>query len=262
MNKSSIFFIVVFIGIIGGALWYFFKPVTIEPNKKKIRVNELLENFVTIEGGNFVMGAPDSIGAADEVQHSAYVSTFQMQTTEVTQELYELVMGNNPSNNKAWKDMPVTSVSWNDCQDFLYELFVLTGRVYRLPTEAEWEYAAIGGARSRGYLYAGSNKLEEVGWLSSNSGNSIHVVGEKRPNELGLYDMSGNVWEWCSDWYGPYRLDAKGSANSKGPDNGEKRVFRGGGYSSYVCRNTQRYSQLSDKEYTDVGFRLVLSVFR
>jgi formylglycine-generating enzyme required for sulfatase activity len=263
--KTKRIVIVVFIGLlVGGAFWYFFKTAVNEPNQKKVRINELLKDFVTVEEGTFLMGTIDSIGASDEVPHFVTVSTFQIQTTEVTQELYELVMEANPSENKSWKDMPVTNVSWEDCQEFLYQLFVLTGRVYRLPTEAEWEYAAKGGAKSKGYLYAGSNNIDEVGWYAKNSGNSIHVIKEKKPNELGLYDMTGNAWEWCSDWYGAYRTDLKGRILPKGPDNGKHRVLRGGCWNFYAkyCRTVDRHWRDSENWMNCRGFRLVLSAVR
>ena len=258
MKTKSIVTLVISVLILGGALWYFFRP---KPHPNKERIEKLLQNFVTVDGGTFTMGSIDSI-QDDEVQHTVYVSTFQIQTTEVTQELYELVMLANPSENKAWKDMPVTNVSWQDCQSFIKKLNEITDKEYRLPTEAEWEYAARGGAKSQGYLYSGSNNLGEVGWFNDNSGEAIHVVAEKRFNELGLYDMSGNVWEWCSDWYGPYRLDAKGSDNPKGPDNGQLRAMRGGSWNNNVlgCRTAHRVGRDPDTRHG--GFRLVLPVVR
>jgi formylglycine-generating enzyme required for sulfatase activity len=260
--KTKRIVIVVFIGLlVAGALWYFFKPVSSE-NKAKIQ--ELLQGFVMVEGGTFLMGAPDSIGEEDETEHTVYVSTFSIQSTEVTQELYELVMGNNPSENKTWKDMPVTNVSWEDCQVFIKKLNDITGLEYRLPTESEWEYAARGGSKSQGYLYSGSNNIDEVGWYDTNSGKAIHVIKEKKPNELGLYDMTGNVWEWCSDWYGPYRTDLKGSDNPKGPENGESRVLRGGSWrgSTSDCRTAGRVGLDPDRRNDPCGFRLVLPAVR
>jgi formylglycine-generating enzyme required for sulfatase activity len=243
-------------------LWYFFKPVSSE---NKAKIHELLQGFVIVEGGTYIMGSPDSLGHADEKQHSVFVSSFQMQTTEVTQELYELVMGSNPSPNKSWKDMPVTNVSWEDCQVFIKKLNDITGLEYRLPTEAEWEYAARGGSKSQGYLYSGSNNIDEVGWYDTNSGKAIHVIKEKKHNELGLYDMTGNVVEWCSDWYGPYRTDLKGSDDPKGPDNGKRHVLRGGcwDYGSNGCRNTSRDGD-PEGWYNLIGggFRLVLPAVR
>ena len=265
MNTKRIVILVVVALLVSGGLWYFFRPNPYKnevPNKNKVRIEEILRDFVLVDEGAFLMGSADSLGNADEVQHSVYVSTFYMQPTEVTQELYELVMETNPSENKAWRDMPVTEVSWEDCQAFIKKLNKITGKEYRLPTEAEWEYAARGGAKSQGYSYAGSNNLGEVGWFKDNSGEAIHVVAEKRFNELGLYDMSGNVWEWCSDWYGPYRLDAKGSDNPKGPDNGDFRVRRGGSWNHDAnrCRTANRDGDFPDSGNGNLGFRLVLPV--
>ena len=223
--------------------------------------NALIGPMVPVEGGTFQMGTPDNakVRLSDETLHTVTVGSFQMQSIEVTQALYEAVMGNNPSSDKAWKDYPVTNVSWEDAVAFCEKLSSQTGRTFRLPTEAEWEYAARGGNRSRNYLYSGSNDLNAVGWHEENSGERLHVGREKQPNELGLYDMSGNVWEWCSDWYGPYRTDAVGSDNPKGPDNGQSRVLRGGSWNldPQLCRVANRY-RIPDFRFNYYGFRLVL----
>ena len=261
MNKKGILTGAIVLTVVGFGIWYFIWP---KPHPNKERIEEVLQNFVTVDGGTYTMGSPDSIGSDDEVQHTAYVSTFQIQTTEVTQELYELVMFANPSENKAWKDMPVTNVSWNDCEEFIKKLNEITGKAYRLPTEAEWEYAARGGSKSQGYIYAGGITIDELGWYEGNSGKTVHVVAEKKPNELGLFDMSGNVWEWCSDWYGPYRLDSKGSDNPKGPDNGQDRVLRGGSWNrnANYCRTAHRNRTGPDYRGNNNGFRLVLPAVR
>ncbi len=186
--------------------------------------------------------------------HKVTVSSFYMQKTEVTQEFWELVMGNNPSKDKSWKDNPVTDVSWDDCQVFIKKLNSISGKKYRLPTEAEWEYAARGAKLSKGYKYAGSDDVNEVAWHSGNSNNKIHPVKEKKPNELGLYDMSGNVWEWCNDWYGDYRLNEAYAKNPQGPDSGTYRVMRGGSwyFSAEDCLVAYR-----DYGSDSVGFRLL-----
>ena len=234
-----------------------------DPQKEKVM--PLLKDFVKVEGGRFKMGSADTVPnrQSDEVQHEVEVATFHMQATEVTQELYELVMESNPSSKKDWKDMPVTDVSWEDAQAFITKLNEITGGKYRLPTEAEWEYAARGGNRSQGYCYSGSNKIEEVAWYNDNSGEHPHVVKEKKPNELGLYDMSGNVWEWCSDWYADYRLDAKGSVNPTGADNGDWHVVRGGGFNSQIHHDfVSRRACYRPKNWDPrslIGFRLVFS---
>lgn len=261
MKTKSIVILVVFFLLVAGAFCYHFRPI---PHTSNERIEEILKGFVTVDGGTFVMGSPDSLGYIDEVQHSVYVSTFYMQPTEVTQELYELVMETNPSENKGSKNMPVTNVSWEDCQAFIKKLNEKTGKEYRLPTEAEWEYAAKGGAKSNGYLYAGSNNIDEVGWMKDNSGEAIHIVAEKKHNELGLFDMTGNVWEWCSDWYGPYRLDAKCLDNPKGPENGQSRVLHGGSWihDAYGCRTADRIGYKPNFKSSYFGFRLVLPTVR
>lgn len=225
-------------------------------------LDQLIGPMVQVDGGTFQMGSPDTVERADdEVLHTVTVSGFRIQSAEVTQELWKTVMGSNPSADKTWKDLPVTNVSWNDALKFIDKLNTCTGRNYRLPTEAEWEYAAKGGNRSKGYVFSGSNNIEEVGWCEQNSGERIHVIREKQPNELGIYDMSGNVWEWCADGYAPYRTDAVGSQNPKGPDNSGARVLRGGSwyFNARRCRSAYRYGNGAEIGSNYYGFRLVLS---
>ena len=153
--------------------------------------------MVYVAGGEFEMGRKDAEAEDwEKPVHKVILSPFFMSKYLVTQELWESVMGDNPSSFKG-TDRPVEKVSWNDAQVFVEKLNVQTGKQYRLPTEAEWEYAARGGKRSMGFLYAGSDKLKEVGWYDANSGNETHPVGQLLGNELGIYDLSGNVWEWC-----------------------------------------------------------------
>ena len=167
-------------------------------------------------------------------------------------------MGSNPSNFKG-DDLPVETVSWNDCQDFISKLNAMTGKRFRLPTEAEWEYAARGGKKSRGYQYSGSNTLDDVAWYYGNSGNKTHVVGTKLPNELGIYDMTGNVREWCQDRYDSYSSSPQ--TNPTGAASGSGRVCRGGRwyYSDWNCRSSYRHSFTPDCRYDILGLRLVLS---
>ena len=167
-------------------------------------------------------------------------------------------MGNNPSHFKG-DDLPVENVSWDDAQEFITKLNSLTGKAYRLPTEAEWEFAARGGVQSKGYLYAGSNDLKTVGWYWKNSGGQTHPIGTKKPNELGLYDMSGNVWEWCNDWYGDYPTEPQ--VNPTGLDSGTYRVHRGGSWYSTAqyCRSAYRNYWLPDHRDFFNGFRLALA---
>ena len=209
--------------------------------------------MVRVDGGSFMMGSYN--GDSDEQPvHSETVSTFYIGKTEVTQALWTAVMGSNPSCFKG-PNLPVEQVSWNDCQEFIDRLNRITGRNFRLPTEAEWEYAARGGNRSRGYEYSGSNNLQSVGWYRDNSGDSTHPVGSKLANELGLYDMSGNVWEWTSDlWSDSY------SSYRNGGSSGSNRVYRGGSYyySARYCRSAYRDFNDSGLRYRFLGFRLAL----
>ena len=167
-------------------------------------------------------------------------------------------MGNNPARFRDPK-CPVEFVSWNDCQNFITKLNEMTGRKFRMPTEAEWEFAARGGNNSqKNYIYSGSNTLSSVAWHSGNSGSSTHAVGQKSPNELGLYDMTGNLWEWCDDWYGGY--DSNDQENPKGPSAGSQRVLRGGGWNGAGknCRVSNRDSRYPDYSSDRLGLRLAL----
>ena len=165
-------------------------------------------------------------------------------------------MGSNPSKFKG-DNLPVEQVSWNDIQEFITKLNTMTGKTFRLPTEAEWEYAARGGNKSKGYKYSGSNTLDNVAWYTNNSSSKTHPVGQKQPNELGLYDMSGNVWEWCQDWYGSYSSSSQ--TNPTGPSSGSYRVLRGGSWYHFarICRVSYRLNSDPDDRYNLNGFRLV-----
>ena len=220
-------------------------------------VNGVSFKMMVVEGGTFQMGSES--GDSNEMPvHQVTLSSFSIGETEVTQELWEAVMGSNPSDFKGAK-LPVEQVSWNDCQTFITKLNQLTGQTFRLPTEAEWEYAARGGNQSMGYTYAGSNTLDEVAWYwSSNSSSMTHDVATKSPNELGLYDMSGNVWEWCQDWYGSYSSSAQ--TNPTGPSTGSRRVNRGGGWTGNAgnCRVSTRSNYSPTYTGIILGLRLAL----
>jgi formylglycine-generating enzyme required for sulfatase activity len=212
--------------------------------------------MVFVEGGTFQMGS--SSGESDEKPvHSVTISAFNIGKYEVTQAQWKAVMGNNPSSFSGCEDCPVETVSWNDVQDFIRKLNVQTDKNYRLPTEAEWEYAAKGGKRSKGYAYSGSNDLNSVAWSKDNSGRT-HGVGSKQANEIGVYDMTGNVLEWCSDWYGPYNNYSE--TNPTGASSGQYRVLRGGSWFNFpnFCRSGLRnwIDQFYRLDY--IGFRLVL----
>ena len=185
------------------------------------------------------------------------LSSFSIGKFEVTQEEWESVMGNNPSREKGAK-MPVTNISWNDCKEFIQKLNNITGKKFRLPTEAEWEYAARGGKFSKGYKYSGSNIYNNVAWNEENSDSRLHKVGNKQSNELGLYDMSGNVEEWCYDWYGSYNSASQN--NPMGPKSGNYHICRGGSYyGSYMgCFVSYRKCETPGSQSIYLGFRLAL----
>lgn len=225
-------------------------------------VNGVSFNMIAVKGGTFTMGATSeqsSDADSDEKPtHQVTLSDYCIGETEVTQELWQAVMGSNPSKFTGNLQRPVEYVSWNNCQEFIKKLNQLTGKTFRLPTEAEWEYAARGGSQSRGYKYAGSNTIGDVAWYTSNSSSTSHPVGQKQPNELGLYDMSGNVWEWCQDWYGSYSSSSQ--TNPTGPSSGSDRVYRGGSWGSYAwyCRVSERISLAPSFRHDALGLRLAL----
>ena len=230
-------------------------------NPNTFTVNGVIFEMVYVEGGTFDMGATTEQGSDAESDekpvHSVTLDGYYIGKCEVTQELWEAVMGSNPSNSMG-AQKPVESVSWNDCQNFIKKLNSLTGRTFRLPTEAEWEYAARGGNKSRHYKYSGSGNIGYVAWYYKNSGSTTHAVGTQTANELGIYDMSGNVCEWCSDWYGGY--SAGSQTNPQGPSSGSARVLRGGSWSDYAryCRVSYRYCGDPYDSYDGGGLRLVL----
>ena len=233
----------------------------------------LESNMVTIPAGSFTMGATSEQLANNgdgfsvtwsPTTQQVTLSTYKICRFEVTQQLWRDVMGNNPSyfNGGSYGtnlQRPVELVSWNDCQTFITKLNQLTGKNYRLPTEAEWEYVARGGLNSTySYIYSGSNSLNDVAWNINNSSGQTQTVGTKQANALGLYDMTGNVWELCSDWYGNY--SNTGVTNPQGPPTGTYRILRGGSFpnQSSLQRTSLRYSDLPTIRNYTLGFRLVL----
>ena len=242
--------------------------------------------MMPVHGGTFTMGATAEQGSDvdgdEKPTHKVTLSSYYIGETEVTQELWTAVMGSNPSSFKGkGSNLPVEDVSWDDCQEFITKLNAITGRRFRLPTEAEWEYAARGGSKSRGYKYSGSNNVDDVAWYWKNSGDSYlsggdgdwseekvvgnncrtHSVATKSPNELGIYDMSGNVFEWCQDWYGYYNSASAPQVNPKGATSGSFRVTRGGGwgYNARFCRSSYRIYYGPSNSFNDLGLRLVFS---
>lgn len=245
-----------------GGTWLGLRLVLAEDNDfRTIRVGNSYFDMSFVKGGTFMMGSDAPNAEADEQPvHKVSLSDYYIGQTEVTQHLWQAVMGsgNNPSATKG-NNLPVTNITWNEAQQFVERLSEMTGMYFRLPTEAEWEYAARGGQRSKGYTYAGSNDIAEVGWYNGNSSSKTHAVGQKQPNELGIYDMTGNVWEYCSDWHMPYAAQAQ--TNPTGAATGEKHVLRGGcyHYDSKNCTNTNRHSYYTpDKGGASTGLRIVL----
>ena len=233
----------------------------VEVNSGRFTVNGVSFEMVRVEGGTFRMGATseqeDEADSNEKPVHSVTLSSYYIGKTEVTQSLWQAVMGSNPSNYKG-SDLPVECVSWNDCQEFIQKLNRLTGRNFRLPTEAEWEFACRGGNNSRGYKYSGSNDIDNVAWYWDNSGEKTHPVATKAPNELGIYDMSGNFWEWCSDWYADYTSYSQ--TDPTGPQSGSRRVCRGGGWygTAGYCRSSNRGSSDPTFRFNLLGLRLAL----
>ncbi len=229
--------------------------------EKKVKIGDIEFEMVHIEGDTFVMGGTSEQGddahCDERPIHKVTLSNFYIGKYEVTQALWQAVMGNNPSYFKG-ANRPVEQVSWDDCQEFICKLNNLTNAHFRLPTEAEWEYAARGGKKSRGFKYAGSNNLSSVAWYCDNSGNETHPVGQKSPNELGLYDMSGNVLEWCQDWYGYY--SGSSQTNPTGPNSGSFRVYRGGSWNfgAWYCRSSCHRSVTPSFRGSPLGLRLAL----
>lgn len=247
---SGTVFIITFIGLCLGLKIFF--------SSKTFTLGDVSFKMIKVDGGSFSMGATSEMKYPNKDQkpsHKVMLDTYYICETEVTQALWKAVMGDNPSYRRG-DYLPVNNVSREDCLQFIKKLNKRTGMKFRLPTEAEWEFAARGGNKSRHYQYSGSNNLGEVAWYERNSKNKIHAVKTKKANELGLYDMSGNVWEWCQDFYGSY--GNKAQTNPKGPRKGRFYVSRGGCfysgdrycYSSFRCAFDSSW---------DHGFRLALS---
>ena len=242
------------------------KKINIPMHESTLRfdVKGVTFTMVKVESGSFVMGATDEHGELaynwEKPVHYVTVADFFIGQTEVTQELWNAVMGYVPSKFQNDPTNPVENVSWEDCQTFITRLSAITGVPFRLPTEAEWEYAARGGKHNKRLIYAGSANVDDVTWYKGNSLGTSHPVGLKRPNELGLYDMGGNVWEWCADWYGQY--EANTQINPTGPESSttNRRVIRGGSWilDATNCRVTMRTGQLLSDRKVDIGFRLAL----
>lgn len=239
-------------------LWLLGLPSAYAKNRKQVpdslqvlsfEVNGVPFNMQRVEGGVFVMGGtPEQHRehiSTDLPTHTVALNAFYIAPVEVTQALWRAVMPEWEFVEDMYiSSFPICYVSWYDCQEFIRRLDSITGMPFRLPTEAEWEFAARGGNKSQGFQFAGSNDIDTVSWSSHNAGFRMHSVGQKLPNELLLYDMTGNVSEWCSDWYAHYHLATE--PNPKGADKGDLKVIRGGSYD-----NCKENSYLSRREYQD-----------
>jgi len=241
------------------------KPVVPDSLQRlEIDINGINFTMQRVEGGSFIMGAtPDQTDKdtyTDKPAHLVFLSPYYIATTEVTMQLWRAVMPEwEIINPKGYPTVPISYVSWFDCQEFVRRLDSITGLPFRLPTEAEWEYAARGGAKSKAYRFAGGNEADSVGWTYSCSGEWKHPVGRKRSNELGLYDMTGNVSEWCQDIYGPYTLSTQ--PDPCGADTGSYRIVRGGSYDECVANShlSVRRWHLPETATEYIGFRVALT---
>ena len=241
------------------------EPTNTDPtndDENVFTVNGVSFRMIPVEGGTFTMGSPTTqVGSStnERPQHQVTVNSYKIGETQVTQELWKAVMGSNPSQFQSSLQNPVEYVSWSDCDSFIKKLNTLTGKQFRMPTEAEWEFAARGGNNSNGYIFAGSGTAADVAWYKTNSNGQTHPVKSLQPNELGLYDMSGNVNEWVSDWYAAYSADAQ--TNPAGPATGSYKIYRGGDYTNVAanCRVAYRYMIVNvTAKRQFIGMRLAL----
>ena len=250
--------------VLVGALVYGIMKFTTFENKNvmKFTVNGVSFNMIKVEGGSFSMGATYEQGSEamwwEKPVHQVSLNNYYVGETEVTQALWKAVMKQSPSGFKG-DNLPVDCVSWDDCVEFCRLLSHKTGKRFRLPTEAEWEFAARGGNKSNSYKYPGSNNVYEVAWCIGVSDSIPHAVKTKKPNELGIYDMAGNAWEWCGDYWGANYNDYH-EINPQGPSTGEYRVHRGGGWlnAPTYCRVSYRYKAMQTRRNDFRGFRLVM----
>lgn len=231
-----------------------------EEQLRKKTIAGFYREMVKVEGDTFSMGT--ARGERDEMPvHTVKLSSFMIGRYEVTQLQWTSVMGNNPSQFSNCSACPVDNVSWEDIQGFLVKLNELTGKKFRLPTESEWEFAARGGSAREPYKFSGSDTVDAVGWYDKNSDDKTHPVGQKKPNALGLYDMTGNVFEWCADLYGSYPYTGV-ATDPQGASNGSRRVLRGGSwnYEAGSGRVTYRANGMPDKHLSSIGFRLAAAI--
>ena len=243
------------------------------PSNQTFTANGVNFDMIAVEGGTFTMGATEEQGSDvdrdESPTHQVTLSSYMIGKTEVTQELWEAVMGKSlsqiaselgNSTRGVGSNYPMYYVSWDDCQEFITKLNALTGKTFRLPTEAEWEFAARGGTKSQGFTYSGSNTVDDVAWYFDTSSSTTHPVATKAPNELGIYDMSGSVYEWCNDWYSRSYYTSESQTNPTGPDSGSNRVWRGGSWAgdARACRVSNRSSKDPTYRGNYLGLRLAL----
>ena len=255
--------VAVYTNIIDGTV-----PTKPEMTSKSFEISGSLLNLVMmpVEGGTFMMGGTgEQVDPNDdETPHLVTLSDYYIEISEMPQVIWEAVMGSNPSEHVGVV-YPVENVSWNDCQTFISKLNLmladqLNGMKFRLPTEAEWEFAARGGNKSMHYQYSGGNDIDKIAWNKDNSDDNTHAIMNKTSNELGLYDMSGNVWEWCQDWYDSNYYSNSPTVNPQGPSSSYWRVFRGGSWNNAEnCRTARREFYTPQSARNHIGFRLVLS---
>ena len=242
-------------------LLFFFTllPLFLFTQEKSQNNNTTEPQMVFVKGGTFMMGN-DKANPNEKPAHKVIINDFYIGKFEVTQAQWRTVMHNTPSTFSRCDDGPEENISWDEVQVFIQKLNKLTGKHYRLPTEAEWEYAARGGTKSIGYEYSGSDNISRIAWIKDNSNEMTHPVGQKQANELGIYDMSGNVWEWCSDWYDDqfYRRLYSRKPNPVGPPSGSFKIVRGGSWYSndYCSRPTYRDGFIPGGKSINIGFRL------
>ena len=265
MHKYTLLYIVLWLGSIAPL---YAKPKPTIPDSLQVLhfdVNGVPFDMQRVEGGVFVMGGTREQHreriSTDLPTHTVALDAYYIASTEVTQALWKAVMPEWEFFEELYlPNFPISYISWNDCQEFVRRLDSITGMPFRLPTEAEWEFAARGGNRSKGFRFAGGNIVENVSWGLSNAGFRTHEVGKKQPNEVGLYDMTGNVSEWCSDWYAPYHFGTV--PNPQGPTIGKEKIIRGSSYSN--CQDnsylSHRYMAVPTEATSYCGMRLALTL--
>lgn len=265
MHKYTLLYIVLWLGNIAPL---YAKPKPTIPDSLQVLhfdVNGVPFDMQRVEGGVFVMGGTREQHreriSTDLPTHTVALDAYYIASTEVTQALWKAVMPEWEFFEELYlPNFPISYISWNDCQEFVRRLDSITGMPFRLPTEAEWEFAARGGNRSKGFRFAGGNIVENVSWGLSSAGFRTHEVGKKQPNEVGLYDMTGNVSEWCSDWYAPYHFGTV--PNPQGPTTGKEKIIRGSSYSN--CQDnsylSHRYMAVPTEATSYCGMRLALTL--